>query len=977
MTRFIALWLIVPVLAQTRIIPHLTRPDGGFTTDIIIENTDLTAQTSSVEVHSVDGSVTLTDFEVEGLSTRVIDVRDLNTSLPSPASHMVLEDGNDLLFHVAYRNATGPGSPAQVGPVSELATRIRFFAGDWSEVFDGVAVVNAGTTAADLWLSQRNTDGSVSKTTRIATALAPNRKALYVVGGPAGSDFDLALGDQFEISATQPLAITALRGTVPGAPVGFLWANVHANRGAAQSVRDAQGVWFITQGSHYDVFEMMGYNVASDRMWQADLFRRSARGTLAAILGADYLEQDVQARTVGYSDDELDSYFTQLETDAKDAIRAYVDGFNRRIHQVNAVPDIMPFEYVAVGISAETWSIRDCMAWLAFLQREFDPNDYAIGQMENAAFFQDLNTRYPATAGNMFEDFHFANDPDAPTMAPFEGGAKANSDFVPAWQSGVLRDDINFAQLAQSMRDRRIRIHRALEAVNARVKMGSYAWAVSGDNTVSGNAIIYSGPQMGFSAPAITVEGSIRGGGLEVSGMSVPGIPGIIIGRTPHHAWSMQVGHAHTSDLYIEPPSALSGGPHHLETIQVRGGDPVTVEVYRTNHGPVVSQSPIVAWKYAHWGYEFDTISAFLALARTTDLDDFGDAIAQIGVSQHFCYADRDGNIAYWMSGRDPIRPEGDYRFPQGSFSSVLEYDVAIRRDLAHAVNPEQGFFGGWNNKASADYDNAPYGGTLVYGPAHRAHAIQDFLSNAGTLSFEDIRDAAINIGATDSFGSGGNPWVFVDETFTSIVNADPTPERSNAIAILNAWDGHFVDGGELRWILGQDRADAWYLMDRWLKRCIELTFDDELPDYHYAHAFQVFLHALGDFTVQTHYDWFLNSDPSAPQNVNDIVLTALDDTLMALGDRPWGVDQRGTIDFIHPLLPAAVWSTPFSSRSTYAHCVEYGPNGPIRIESMFPLGQSGLITASPQGIPLFSPQFFGMTLFFDNFNMRRFPLFN
>lgn len=103
-----------------------------------------------------------------------------------------------------------------------------------------------------------------------------------------------------------------------------------------------------------------------------------------------------------------------------------------------------------------------------------------------------------------------------------------------------------------------------------------------------------------------------QGAGLKISGMAIAGLPGIVIGRTPHHVWSMQVGQAHTVDYYFEPaPGALPSGYYssRQETIPVAGGIPVTLTVYRTPHGPVVNpmnfnpatydaaiDGPIVAW---------------------------------------------------------------------------------------------------------------------------------------------------------------------------------------------------------------------------------------------------------------------------------------------------------------------------------------------------------------------------------------------
>ena len=105
------------------------------------------------------------------------------------------------------------------------------------------------------------------------------------------------------------------------------------------TTRDAQGIWFIEGGSLYDVYEAMGYAVAEDRLFQMDTFRRSARGSMselfgAEFLGVDFLTADVTARLFMYSDDELTDIFNALSEDAQTVTQAYVDGINRRIFDI-------------------------------------------------------------------------------------------------------------------------------------------------------------------------------------------------------------------------------------------------------------------------------------------------------------------------------------------------------------------------------------------------------------------------------------------------------------------------------------------------------------------------------------------------------------------------------------------------------------------------------------------------------------------
>ena len=752
-----------------------------------------------------------------------------------------------------------------------------------------------------------------------------------------------------------------------------------------KTVRDNKGVWFITGGSLGDVMESMGYAVATDRLWQMETYRRSARGTLAEIFGPSQLQNDIFVRTIGYTDQELFDGFDALDRDEQIVIESYVEGINKRIDEIKANPTLVPFEFVELGFTPAYWTEEDILAWVTLLLRDFDCEALEFGQIQNAALFQQLTGKYGLQAGyGMFNDLRWLNDPnaltyipaavpkammmEAPALAAPSASVQAPSIQTPADFEGAYED-------LDTQKDTRI---NNLKKINAFVKMGSYAWSISGKKTKDGKPIIYSGPQMGFTVPSSVLEGSIRGGGLNISGMSVPGIPGIVIGRTPHHAWSMQVGHAHTVDYYVESQSNIISA--RTENINVAGqANPIQIQVYRTKHGPIINQSPLLSWKYSHWGYEFKTIKAFMNLARAQSMDDFGKAIEDVAVSQHFCYADKDGNIAYWMSGRDPVRPAGEWRLPQGLLGPPLEWDASVLIPRSTDRNNAQGYYCGWNNKSKPSYNDSINSPSYFFGPFVRAHVIDDYLSTNNNLTYEEVRDLALYIATTDSFGSGGIPWDFVADDFSNAVlnkNGGASPVEQAALDLLSAWDGHFVDGGPSEWAQGVNRSDAWILQDAWIREVIRLTFAQILQGYFDANnnvvifrLFNVFLHAMaGGFN---NYDWFQG------QNPDGIIVQALDNviTSLDLNKRPWGTGGRGVINYTDDFL-GVVHAMPFSSRSTYAHCVELGSGGPIRIESMFPLGESGNILYSSSG-PVFDPNFFSMTPIFDPFEPRPFPLFH
>jgi len=864
-----------------------------------------------------------------------------------------------------------------------------------------VGISNAGSTDQVFSISTRNASGD------IVNQYAQNVPAWSIVqlrandGMNTAGSIDVTCEDGCDGNAYAYTSVVVNDSN--DAYYQYASASAGISRSApVMTVRDDKGVFFITGGTLYDAFENMGYAVATDRLWQAESYRRVARGRLAEILGHSLLSSDVLMRTIGYSEEELGELFQSLDTDVKVVIQAYVDGFNRRIAEIRADHSLLPYEFVFFGqlqgrdFLPEDWTVEDVIAWAAAMQRFFDPEALDMssgpltGQIDNLVLLQTLQAVFGEEQGmGMFADLRWMNDPASLTYIQ-DGDKKIASHSSPLPSVDLSKyPDLHEALEHISRRHRMI--HDSLEKANALPKMGSYAWVVDGTKTASGHPIIYSGPQMGFSTPSIVMEVSIIGGGLAISGMTIAGLPGIVIGRTPHHAWSMQVGHAHTVDFYLEAPQTVS--LHHMETIHVLGSDDVTIPVFRSAHGPVIEPMPydpadppdaIISWKYSHWGIEASSLGAFLGLAEAESISEFGESIDGVAVSQHFCYADRDGNIAYWMSGHDPIRPEGiDPRFPLLG-DGTQEWPGGLKA-RSHAENPSKHYFSGWNNKTNPDYDSASNNpGSYQFGPANRAHVIDEYLSSHDGLTFEQIRDLALDIATTSSLLGGGNTWSFVADDFSAAVAADPTDQRNAAIALLDAWDGHFVAGGESQWVSGTERAEAWILQDRWINEFLRLVFEDEFTAVGYEYderphriLFNAALHALAgeNASIVNHYNWFTDvSSSGKPETADGLILLALDNVLAELGDHPWQ-QERGQIIYRHDII-GQVHSTPWASRSTYAHCIEYAPAGPSRIESMFPLGESGMIWTDQFGHPVLDEQFLGMTDVFDAFAPRDFPLF-
>jgi penicillin amidase len=594
----------------------------------------------------------------------------------------------------------------------------------------------------------------------------------------------------------------------------------------------------------------------------------------------------------------------------------------------------------------------------------------------------------------MFDDMRPVTDPTAQTM--MEGVAlKTQNTFGPintALKSadGLQRAAYDLRRMIEEQAD-------FLKSKGAYLKMGSYAWAVSGDRTDSGNPILLSGPQMGFAAPSIATEGAITSDYLTVSGMTVAGVPAIFIGRTPTHAWGFQVGHASAWDYYMEEDADVQ--LVREETINVRLGEPVTFQGYASERGPAVTKvdDKWLSWKYAHRGYEWDLAGGILSMARADSVEAFGAAVANIGISQHVTYVDNAGNIAYWLSGRTPVREAGDWRVPQGMFEGqpVLEWDAAVVQDLPHQMNPSQGYFAGWNNKAAPNW--VDHAATAGFGPFHRAEIIESFFNSRGegeTFSFEELRDYVVRLSVNPRF-YGGNPLPVIKDRVLEVLRNNPTDTRNQALELLENWDGVLIDGGDSQWLSGRNFADGAILTETIIPKLISLTFDDELgqesPDNLVGplYRYQNFVHSLGETGVSKSYDWFSNiTDSAAPQTADAIILAAVDEAMAELGAAPWGVDGRGNIAHIHPLfgdliavlnappITMGLPMTPAGNRATYTQVVEMSAEGPQRIEVMSTLGQSGEILGDLNDFT-FHPHYLDQKDNFDAFMFRSVPLFD
>ena len=246
------------VRAQTRIVPHVTS-GSDFTTDIFLANSSALAQTVTLSPYTLAGNP-LADAQLPLPANTTLRFTAADLFLGSDVSHFFI-DGDAALVQVtvAYRGTLARSTPAQSSESRVQARIWRLFPGDWSETWDGVAVVNTELETASVVIEQMSSNNQVLARRTIASALPPRGKALFVIG-PDEAGFSAIADSWFRIESSHQIAVMALRGTVTGPQqeVGLLWENditilpeASLHSYASYPIGSAASLWRLTSSPDY------------------------------------------------------------------------------------------------------------------------------------------------------------------------------------------------------------------------------------------------------------------------------------------------------------------------------------------------------------------------------------------------------------------------------------------------------------------------------------------------------------------------------------------------------------------------------------------------------------------------------------------------------------------------------------------------------------------------------------------------------
>lgn len=551
-------------------------------------------------------------------------------------------------------------------------------------------------------ISLRRLSAALSALAVSAFAAAPGARA-EPVGMPAPANLG-ARAVAATQSAPQEASPAVRRVVVPGleAPV--------------EIVRDRWGVNHIYAQTEHDLFFAQGYAAARDRLFQFEVWRAQATGTVAEMLGPAELDRDAGVRLFKFRGDmtrEMNHYHDRGSA----IIPAYVDGVNAWIARTEADPSLLPVEFELLGIRPKRWTPEVVVS----------RHQGLLGNIGAELNYGRAVAAAGAEAVKRVANFH-PGEPEIGLDAAIDGSLL---------EADILRLYNAFRTPVRFRPEHVVPERRGDGAVQALLEAspgprapdrpaddestGSNNWVVSGRLSESGFPLMANDPHRAQAAPSLRYWVHLVGPGWNVIGGGEPEIPGVSIGHNGHGAWGLTVFRTDGEDLYVYETDPADPNRYRYgdgweemtvlaEDIPVKGQAAHRAEFKYTRHGPVVHEDPDNHVAYAVRAAWLEPGGApYLASLRMDQAETWEEFVEACTYSnipgENMVWADREGNIGWQAVGIAPVRRNwsglvpvpGDGRYEWDGYLPI--------RDKPSVLNPPEGFFATANNHLTpADY---------------------------------------------------------------------------------------------------------------------------------------------------------------------------------------------------------------------------------------------------------------------------------
>tara|TARA_A100000171_G_C2131963_1_gene147336 strand:- start:199 stop:2589 length:2391 start_codon:yes stop_codon:yes gene_type:complete len=484
---------------------------------------------------------------------------------------------------------------------------------------------------------------------------------------------------------------------------------INGLKAPVEIIRDEWGLNHIYAKNQHDLFFSQGYAAAQDRLFQFEIWRRQATGTVAEILGEKELKRDIGTRLFKFRGD-MKEEMNHYHNDGEEIITAYTAGVNAYIEEVLKNKEQLPIEFKALGILPQKWTpdvvISRHQGLLGNIGKELQVGR-AVAKVGDAKV-KELFWFHP-------------QDPDLTLDAKINKELLSDDNILELYNA--YRTTVKFEKEDIVEAYRNSNEEKALTSIfdgkNDSLSIGSNNWVVSGAKTADGNTYMANDPHRTIAVPSLRYMVHLVAPGWNVIGGGEPEIPGISIGHNEYGAWGLTVFETDGEDLYVYELNPDNTNQYKYngewvdmktisETVKVKGIADQTVDLKYTQHGPVtyVDEKNNVAYAIRCAWLEpgGSPYLASLRMDQAKTWEEFREACSFSHIpGENMIWADKKGNIGLQAVGIAPIRNNfsgmvpvpGDGRYEWDSYLPIIE--------KPNDLNPTEGFIATANQNVTPD----------------------------------------------------------------------------------------------------------------------------------------------------------------------------------------------------------------------------------------------------------------------------------
>lgn len=470
--------------------------------------------------------------------------------------------------------------------------------------------------------------------------------------------------------------------------------------------RDVLGQAVIKAQSHNDAAYGLGYAHGQDRFFQMDLLRRNAAGELSEIFGKAALALDKKMRFHQLRK-RSQVILKNLPESDKQLLKSYAQGVNEGLAQIG----YSSFEYLLTGAQQRPWQSEDSLliifSMYLDLQSATFERDQALIQIEqqygkHMLKFLTQPSQYQAAL-------------DGSQLAPYSAG-------IP--KLPIPKQQTQQSSTVQSSTPAMY----AFNSFAASQERGSNNWAVTGALTTTGAAMLSDDMHLAMAVPVIWYKAQLNyvhnNVKTQVTGVSLPGAPAIVVGTNNHIAWGFTNGYIDTADWVALTSNNKTWQVD--EQIALPNNEAETYTLTLSEYGPVKyinGQAYALSWA-AHQSYAVNM--QLLQLEQATEVDDALAIASDVGIPvQNLIVVDSQGSAAWKLMGGIPGRKTPSELSVKSTDYSPLWLQNEAQRPVVK--NPVSGRIWTANSRVVSAQDNERFGNG-GYSLGARATQVRDRL---------------------------------------------------------------------------------------------------------------------------------------------------------------------------------------------------------------------------------------------------------